>query len=112
MHSSPGYLKELILKIEIFLSNKLQLQLHPEKVVIRKVGQGVDFLGYVVFPYYILLRDRTKKRLLRKIDEKLCKNENRNQKVEQTLASYYGILKHCRSYRIKETVNCMLSHWL
>lgn len=34
---------------EEFLIKKLQLDLHPKKLIIRKLTQGIDFVGYVLF---------------------------------------------------------------
>ncbi|MBD3282197.1 MAG: hypothetical protein GF387_01145 [Candidatus Portnoybacteria bacterium] len=65
----PKYLESLIILIQEFLNSKLDLKLHLQKVEIRKLSQGVDFLGYVILPYYIILRTKTKKRMFRKIKE-------------------------------------------
>jgi retron-type reverse transcriptase len=101
------YLDDLIPKIEYFLGNNLKLSLHPEKVIIRKYCQGIDFLGYVSFPYFRILRTKTKNRLLKKIKEKsfLVKQAKLSKKsFSQTLQSYLGVLKHCDSYKIKENI--------
>jgi len=50
----------LIVQIESFLMSALKLRLHKNKVSIRKLKQGVDFLGYVVLPHHRLLRTKTK----------------------------------------------------
>jgi RNA-directed DNA polymerase len=85
------YLQSLIPKISEFLETKLKLSLHPRKVEIKKVSQGIDFLGYVVFPYYKVLRTSTKKRILKKIKSNL---------TNETRQSYLGILSHCKGYKI------------
>ena len=43
------YLEDLILKINNFLKNSLKLQMHPDKVFIKTLSSGVDFLGWVNF---------------------------------------------------------------
>jgi len=102
------YLKGLIVLIKDFLNKKLDLKLHPQKIEVRKFSQGVDFLGYVILPYCITLRTKTKKRMFRKIKEnKLKLNQNlisRNS-FEQSLQSYYGILKHCSSHKLKRELD-------
>ena len=65
------YLENLVSSVKEFLTSELDLELHPNKVIFRKFNSGVDFLGYVVFPHYVLPRTRTKRRLLRKIKEKI-----------------------------------------
>lgn len=93
-------LKEYKYKIEEFLERNLLLCLHKDKVFIRKIQQGVDFLGYVVLPHTIILRTKTKKRILKKIFAK--KTENDSEIFFKTLDSYLGVLKHCKSRQIKE----------
>ena len=75
-------------EISDFLERKLKLSFHQDKILFRKYRQGIDFLGYVIRPYCINLRTKTKKRILRRI------NENNR-------ASYLGVLKHCNGYKTK-----------
>jgi hypothetical protein len=53
----------MIAYIGEFLSKHLQLELHPQKIILRKLSTGVDFIGYIFFAHHILLRTRTKKRM-------------------------------------------------
>ena len=90
--------------IENFLDEKLDLKLHPQKVEIRKFSQGIDFLGYVILPRYIVLRTKTKKRMFRKIKakkQKLDRGLITKESFNQSLQSYYGLLKHCQGYKLK-----------
>ena len=89
----------LISKISEFLEIKLDLQIHPQKVMIKKWRQGIDFLGYVDFPYHNILRTTTKNRILKRI-----KYSN-----YQSIQSYLGILKHCRSHGIKRKINFLIN---
>lgn len=89
---SLQYLLDLSERINHFLNNNLELSLHPGKIIIRKHRQGIDFLGYVVLPNHRVLRTRTKRRLLRRVD-----GRNKN--------SYLGILKHCSGYKIKQKID-------
>jgi retron-type reverse transcriptase len=101
------YLVSLITKISLFLSNELKLTLHPKKIEIRKYSQGVDFLGYVVFPHHTKVRKRTMKRAERKIREKvkLYRSDHIDKpKLESTLMSYLGILSHANSYKFSEKI--------
>lgn len=54
-------------EIERFLAEYLQLQLHPDKIVIQRCAQGIDFLGNVVYPHHRLIRQRTVRALRRRI---------------------------------------------
>ncbi len=94
-HSKP-LLEENILKIILFLEENLKLRLHPRKVSISKSLQGIDFLGYVVFPHHRVLRTNTKKRMFR-----ILKNGSTNNVVQ----SYLGVLQHCKGYTISKYIN-------
>lgn len=95
----------LVQKINDFLDRGLNLSLHSDKIIIRGYRQGIDFLGYVVLPYHIVLRTKTKRRILKKIKQR---KKQLKQKLiigglfNQSLQSYLGILKHCRGYNIKK----------
>lgn len=93
------YLEELIPKISNFLKIKLRLSLHPRKVEIRKVSQGIDLLGYVIFPHHTILRTSTKKRMFKRFKKEVPLE------VKQ---SYFGILKHCKGYKIKQKITLLL----
>ncbi|KKQ72702.1 MAG: RNA-directed DNA polymerase (Reverse transcriptase) [Candidatus Falkowbacteria bacterium GW2011_GWD2_38_42] len=87
-----------------FLEDKLKLSLHPKKVIIQKWHQGVDFLGYKIFPHHILLRTKTKKRILMKMKifkKKLISGNINKNNFEQSKNSYLGILKHCFGHKIE-----------
>ncbi len=106
--SNPKYFKHLIGPIDNFLDIKLGLKLNPQKVEIRKFRQGIDFLGYVILPHYIILRTKTKKRMFRKIQESKTRLDQgliSRESFNQSLQSYYGILKHCNSHKLKQKVD-------
>lgn len=88
LESSLARLEADTRNLQIFLKEKLSLTLHPRKVEIRKLQQGVDFLGYVSLPYYRVLRTKTKRRILERVSKK-------------SLASYLGLLSHCKSVLLK-----------
>jgi len=85
------YLENLLPKISEFLNNNLKLNLHPDKVFIKTIASGVDFLGWVHFPRYRVLRTTTKKRAVKAL------SNNPKQPVQ---ASYLGLLKHGNTYKI------------
>ena len=102
----------LIPKIDEFLRNKLNLEIHKNKVIIRKYGQGIDFLGYVVLPHYRVLRNKTKKRIFRKILKRkleMDKNIINNDSLNSSLRSCFGILKHCKGFKLKRSLLKMVN---
>lgn len=67
LSENRAWLKEKIPPMRAFLREKLKLELHPEKVFIKTLASGVDFLGWVHFPSHRVLRTITKKRMLKRI---------------------------------------------
>lgn len=91
-------LENLLSKVLDFLSTELKLELHPNKVFIKTLASGVDFLGWVHFPHHKVLRTTTKRRMLKNINQSLN---------QQSLSSYLGMLKHGNSYGLKNKIeNC------
>ena len=74
----------------------LNLSLHPDKIIIRKYNQGIDFLGYVTLPHYRVLRIKTKKRMFRRINHK-------------NLQSYLGVLSHCNGYKLELKIKTFIN---
>jgi len=82
---NKNYLEELVGKISEYLESNLSLSLHPDKLFIKTLNSGVDFLGWVNFSDHRVLRTATKKRMMRRIEEN---------PEEATVNSYLGMLKH------------------
>ncbi len=96
----------------VFLRDNLRLDLHPQKIEIRKLTCGIDFLGYIVLPYYILPRTKTKRRMFRKIAERVWQCQYReisDYSLNQTIQSYRGYLKHAKSYKVCEEIEKLLN---
>ena len=57
--------------IQDFLRSRLNLSLHPDKISILPFCRGVDFLGQIVLPHHRVLRAKTRKRIFRKMRERV-----------------------------------------
>ncbi len=88
---SKSSLEEVREKSEAFLTQTLKLTLHPNKVFLTTFASGVDFLGWVHFPYHKVLRTVTKRRMYKKMNEK-------------NLSSYIGLLSHGNGVKISEEI--------
>jgi len=89
LNGNKEYLENLIEPMQKFLKNRLNLSLHPDKIMIRKYNQGIDFLGYITLPHHRVLRAKTKQRMLKKVNQK-------------NIQSYLGTLKHCEGYKLEK----------
>jgi len=74
--------------INAFLKSRLKMELHSNKVKVQTCKQGVDFLGYVLLPYAIILRTKTVRRMLRRA-------------TSENLSSYSGLCQHANAYEMK-----------
>lgn len=95
LSADKAWLEAQIPKIETFLREVLALSLHPDKVYIRSLASGVDFLGWAHFPDHRVLRTATKKRMFKRIQV--------NPKQE-TVQSYLGLMKHGNTQGLAKTV--------
>ncbi|MDD5041533.1 MAG: reverse transcriptase domain-containing protein [Candidatus Peribacteraceae bacterium] len=98
-------LEAMLVSIRSFLKERLHLALHPHKVTIRKYGQGIDFLGYVLLPHHRVLRPKAKRRMVRRLKERIenCKTGRLPpESVEQSLQSYLGVLSHADCFRLSQ----------
>lgn len=94
-----------------FLKKELKLELHPDKIILRKLKHGIDFLGYIILPHVLLPKTKTKRRIFRKIAIKV--SENKSGKISdfslnQTMQSYLGYFSHANSYKLTiKLKNCI-----
>lgn len=95
LSENKKYLESLINIIKEFLQFKLKLILHPDKIYIKTLYSGVDFLGWVNFPEHRVIRNKTKSRIFKRLKE--------NNSLE-TFNSYFGLLKHGNTQKIKDKV--------
>ena len=71
----------------------MKLRVHPDKLFIKTVSSGLDFLGWVHFSDHRTLRTVTKRRMMRRIEV--------NQS-DGTIASYLGLMKHGNTNRVRK----------
>lgn len=105
LNTNREYLEKLEIKMCQFATDNLNLTVHPNKIIYRKLNQGIDWLGYVLLPYHSVLRTATRKRMFKKIKRKV-KIYNCGllsaEKLNNSVQSYMGILQHCNGYKIEQ----------
>jgi len=95
LSQDKSWLEELLPKVAGFLEERLKLKLHPDKIFIKTLASGVDFLGWVHFPDHRVLRTTTKKRMFKRI---ISNN------TPETLNSYLGLLGHGNTHKLTNKV--------
>lgn len=96
LSQDKNWLEKLLPKIADILSERLKLDLHPDKVAICTLASGVDFLGWVHFPDHRILRPVTKRRMLKRIKNREVNNNG--------IQSYLGLVSHGNSENLKRKV--------
>jgi retron-type reverse transcriptase len=82
--------------IEQWLWCERRLLLHPHKVKIRKLSQGIDFLGYITLPHHRILRTKSKRRMFKRVNS-------------QNMPSYVGLLEHCNGRELSIQLSRILA---
>ena len=107
LSNDKNHLESLIFPIREFLIKKLQLDLHPKKLIIRKLTQGIDFVGYVLFFKHTLVRTRTKQRMKKRLKEAyeiFLQGKIDGVSLDQRLQSYLRILSHANQHTLSQAV--------
>lgn len=95
------WLEDITKQIRDFLLSRLNLTLHPTKIVLKTHASGMDFLGWVHFPYYKKLRAKTRQRMFKKLMDK---------PRPEVMQSYLGLLSHGNTFKIEDDLKNI--YWL
>ncbi len=130
LHTSKPQLLAWRDKMSLFLSEHLKLKFHPKKQILQPVANGIDFLGYITKPDYLLSRRRVVSSLKQKL---YYFNKTLNpdtafgpekegapslpllyldklpslefiQKAQATVNSYYGHFRHANCFHLRKTI--------
>lgn len=108
---SKGELEELKIKIEVYLRDYLALELRSD-TKIAKQKSGLDFLGYIIRPNYMLVRQRVVNNFKYKKAKFYTYYESDGGdkikepilKYNEIVASFNAHIKHANSYNLKHKV--------
>ncbi len=108
--NSKGKLKKSVYYIKKYLITELNLEINQKKIYLQSFKNGVSFLGVIIKPYRIYIKNRTKNNFYRKtisINKKLKKMDI--EKTDQlslisSINSYLGLLKHYNTYNLKKKI--------
>lgn len=117
LHRDPDQLRRWHREIEFFLMEKLGLEL-KQPVILQPIRQGANFLGYIVRPDYLLVRQRVVGNLWEKLisfEKQWIKGNDQQgwvltlllvprEHLRSVLASYWGHFSHADHYRLARKV--------
>ncbi|MBU4347664.1 reverse transcriptase/maturase family protein [Patescibacteria group bacterium] len=115
LHHDDKYLALLKDKIADFLKTHLDLSLHPNKVQIRKLRQGIDYLGYVSLPYARVPRAKVRRRIFRKLRYRIRQFKAgliSEESLMRSFDSYMGFLVHADSHKLREKLHQQFWQWV
>jgi retron-type reverse transcriptase len=96
LNQNRQHLEKLVPTIQDFLQSKLNLTIHPNKISIRTPSQGIDFAGSVLLERATVLRNKTVKRMARRI-------------TPENQSSYFGLCSHADTYELQVRLHNLLS---
>ena len=94
-------------KIHKFLKSELNLQLHPDKSKIFRLGNSLSFLGFRIFYHHKLLKKssiRKMKFILKVLKESYYKKELDYDGVCNSLEGWLAHAKNANTYKIRKNV--------
>ncbi len=101
LSKDKDYLCQQIPGIKGFLQTNLKLELHQDKIHIKTLASGVDFLGWVHFQDHRVLRTTTKSRMFKRL---------RESPSLETISSYLGLIKHGNTGKIRKKIYLIKKH--
>ncbi len=78
-----------------FLEQRLCLSLHPDKLCLKSLSSGMDFLGWVNFPHHRVLRTTTQRRAMKRVQA---------HPTDDTVQSYLGLSVHGNAFDFKQRI--------
>ena len=101
--------QEVLQLIGRFINKELHLKLNKKKTKIFPINQGVNAIGYKIYPTHMLLRDDSKKRIKRKtkaMPHLIREGKLTVERAERMLNSWKGHAEFACSYNfIQDLVN-------
>jgi len=111
-HHDRAQLERWQAQIVQFLASELRLSLKPE-IRLRRLTDGLDFLGYVIYPTHTLARPRVIAHLRKALSEwegvhvagsRIRATPNDFARIRCVVSSYAGHLQHANSHRLRTAI--------
>ncbi len=110
-HNDKNYLESIIPKISNYLLSDFKLKIHPNKIVLKNITEGIPFLGQIIKPHCSYVVNRTKLNFYHAIQQinkimavvpeftwkQLCD-------IRATLNSYLGCMQHANSFNLRKAI--------
>jgi len=117
IHEDNNYLKQILPKIDDYLTTYLHLKLHPKKIYFQRLERGMKFLGVVIKTNRLYIGNRTKGNFHQAIynyNQLILHNELDKIDIQgfiATMNSYLGLLKHYNTFYLKKRLLFKISSY-
>ena len=85
-----------------FVESSLKLVIQTKKTVVGRVSDGIDFVGYIVRPHYILVRRRVVWQCRRAVESAMVFGAAEQKRV---VVSYQGHMLKAQSYALRQAMS-------
>ena len=106
LHHDKQYLHQIKDEIEIFLWEKLRLNLN-NKTAIRPISHGIEFVGFRIYATHRKLKKASAKKMkarLKYVRAAFERGEIDAESLRATEASYMGMMKHFNSHGLRKAL--------
>lgn len=86
-------------EVKDFLDKELKLTIHPNKIQVVEVHQGVEFLGQYVMPNRRYISNHSRRRINSGIAQVASQETIEPGQLQAMVNSYCGVLSHVRAHR-------------
>lgn len=111
VYPDEALLNAAIPLIRNYLATELGLTLHPDKVLLQHFSKGVNFLGATLKCGRLYVSNRVRRNFERavwdwalRLQETAAPDQEMLVRLRASVNSYLGILRHYRTYHIRERV--------
>jgi hypothetical protein len=99
-------LRSIVPTLDTFLWEKLRLHIHPKKIYLQPICNGVDFLGYFVRSSHILVRQKVVRRFKDTLRHRINPKDGLLSVDDiPMIQSYLGHFSHANTYRLRKSLS-------
>ncbi len=107
IHRSKEKIEEYNNKINHFLTNRLSIQLHPDKSKIIQMNKGINFLGLKILQYHKIIQKKNRRQFTNKLNNYVSEYKENNMnydKIYDFLEGWLAYTKHTNSYKLRNKI--------
>lgn len=100
LSGNKQYLHDILIKVKHRFKRVEMVEIKQDYQIFPIVSRGIDYVGFITFPNYVLIRNRIKNNFIEKCVY-LMKQHVLNDHDRSSLFSYLGYLQHCNTYNLQ-----------